>query len=406
MDSLADRLKSLGFKPASTVQTRSKKNTGSLEEMIQGVLIRNSVGSFVLREQLFPYDYHHGDIALARGFSTKSINQTARIEASENTVDKMIFLDTETSGLSGGAGTFAFMVGIGRFSTSGFVLQQYVLRDPSEEPAMLLHLSNILSQELIFVTFNGKSFDIPLIQNRLVLNRLPMKIRNMAHLDLLHLSRKLWRKQLTSCTLKDLEASILHFTRSSDDVPGWMIPDIYFDFLRTGDPTTIADVVYHNAQDIVSLAALFIHISKLLEAGEGRSEISTSDLIAISRIYWDLQSYETALTILMECNERKLNREQKKDINALIGQYYKLFDGLEVAVDYWKSAAESGDAASHIELAMYYEHKVHDINTAITWSRKCAELIENSKNLQLSLTFKNDLLKRIKRLEKKRSKNV
>jgi hypothetical protein len=175
----------------------------------------------------------------------------------------MLFIDTETSGLSGGAGTFAFLIGIGRFKEDGFLLEQLIIRDPSEEMAMLLHLADMIKPDTIFVSFNGKSFDIPLVQNRLVLNKLPVFLRDLAHVDILHISRKLWRKTLPSCTLKDLEVAILGFPRSSEDVPGWMIPDIYFEYLRTNDPAWLSDVIYHNAQDIVSLAALMIHISRL-----------------------------------------------------------------------------------------------------------------------------------------------
>lgn len=406
MDSLANRLKGLGFKPASSVQATEPIGRISLEEAIQGAVVENSVGSFVIKEQLYPYDHIHGDVILSDGISTGSISKTARIEPSNNALDRMLFIDTETSGLSGGAGTFAFLIGVGRFAKEGFLLQQFIMRDPTEEQSMLLHLSNMIDKNTIFVTFNGKSFDIPLIQYRFIINRFPDRIRELPHLDILHLSRRLWRRQLASCTLKDLEDAILHFTRTSEDVPGWMIPDIYFEYLRTNDPKQIADVIYHNAQDIVSLAALFIHISELMQADTIGKEYSIDDLIAIGRIYWDMRDYETAGRIYQACSEKKLNNTQIIAVNSALGQYQKYCQDYVKAVEHWKTAAAIGDMASCVELAMYYEHKIRDVASALQWSELGLSFIAGHENAQNQLRYQKDLEKRITRLKKKGSKNV
>jgi len=406
MDSLADRLKGLGFKPASTVKTTEKPGSVSLEAAIQGVVKENSVGSFVIKEQLFPFEHKHGDVIFSGKISTSSIGKTARIEPASNSLERMLFIDTETSGLSGGAGTFAFLIGVGRFVADGFLLQQFIIRDPTEELPMLLHLSNVINDNTIFVTFNGKSFDIPLIQYRFILNHFPDRIRELPHLDILHLSRRLWRRQLPSCTLKDLENAILHFSRTSEDVPGWMIPDIYFEYLRTGDPKQIADVIYHNAHDIVSLAALFIHISELLQADLMSRDFSSDDLIAIGRIYWDMRDYETAVTILQACRNRKLSNTQKISVNYLLGQYHKLCQDYFKAAEHWEIAAKSGDLAACIELAMYHEHKKRDLASALYWSELGLSYITSHTNDLNSRRYKEDLVKRKIRLKKKESKNV
>ena len=406
MDSLANRLKGLGFKPASSVQATEPIGRISLEEAIQGAVVENSVGSFVIKEQLYPYDHIHGDVIFSDGISTGSISKTARIEPSNNALDRMLFIDTETSGLSGGAGTFAFLIGVGRFVREGFLLRQFIMRDPTEEQSMLLHLSNVIDKNTIFVTFNGKSFDIPLIQYRFIINRFPDRIRELPHLDILHLSRRLWRRQLASCTLKDLEVAILHFTRTSEDVPGWMIPDIYFEYLRTNDPKQIADVIYHNAQDIVSLAALFIQISELMQADTIGKEYSIDDLIAIGRIYWDMRDYETAGRIYQACSEKKLNNTQIIAVNSALGQYQKYCQDYVKAVEHWKTAAAIGDMASCVELAMYYEHKIRDVASALQWSELGLSFIAGNKNTQNQSRYQKVLEKRIARLKKKGSKNV
>jgi len=406
MDSLADRLKSLGFKTASSLQTPKRQQFPSLEEAIGGEVLKNSGGSFVMKEKLYPFDYRHGIVTFTSEITTITINQAAKIHRSSPSLDKMLFIDTETSGLSGGAGTFAFLVGIGKFQESGFNLQQLIIRDPSEEIAMLLYLSNLINDETVFVSFNGKSFDIPLIQNRLIVNRIPIRLRDLPHLDILHISRRLWRRQLASCSLKDLEGAILQFARTSEDVPGWMIPDIYFEYLHNGDPGPMTDIVYHNDQDIVSLAALFIHITELLEANTSNSDISTNDLIAISRVYWDMRSFEIAGNILKTCLDRKMNSDQKIAINSMLGQYHKHKKSSTEALVFWREAAENGDPYSCIELAMYYEHEMKDFSTALEWSSRCKSNIENEKNRQINVTFIKALDKRIRRLQLKGSKNV
>lgn len=406
MDSLANRLKGLGFKPASSVQVTERPDRVSLEQAIQGAVLENSAGSFVIKEQLYPFDHKQGDVNFSTSISTQSISKTARIEPSKNALERMLFIDTETSGLSGGAGTFAFLIGVGRFVADGFLLQQFIMRDPTEEQSMLLHLSNMINEDTIFVTFNGKSFDIPLIQYRFIINRFSDHIRELPHLDILHLSRRLWRKQLSSCTLKDLEVAILHFTRTSEDVPGWMIPDIYFEYLRTKDPKQIADVVYHNAQDIVSLAALFIHISELMQADTLGKEYLPNDLIAIGRIYWDMRDYEVAGKICHNCLEKKLNNVQKIAVNSALGQYHKNLQDYTKAVEHWKIAATIGDLGSCVELAMFYEHKSRDLVSALRWSEFAISFITGHENNHYELRFKQDLEKRITRLKKKGSRNV
>lgn len=406
MDSISDRLKSLGFKPTTSVQKPASQSREKLETVISGREISNSAGSFVIKEQLYPRDYQHGRIKFPAEISTANINRSARIESRPDALNRMLFIDTETSGLSGGAGTFAFLIGIGWFQADGFRLQQLIIRDPSEEPAMLLFLSNIIDLDTIFVSFNGKSFDIPLVQNRFILNRMPCRLRELDHIDILQISRKLWRKHLPSCTLKDLEVAILEFSRSSEDVPGWMIPDIYFEYLRTGNPGGLSDVIYHNAQDVVSLAALFIHITNILETEQPEQEISTNDLIAISRIYWELGSHEVAWDILQHCKSRKLNQEQTRSVFSMLGKFYKNNHDYSEAAKNWEIAAHNGDPYACIELAKYKEHIIRDIENALEWCEQCKQTMDQTFNPPISMGFQKELEKRITRLQMKGMNHV
>ncbi len=404
MDSVSDRLKALGFKSASSLQSGSLEKKLSLQDAIQGRIEQNSLGEFVIKEIRYPLDYRHGNISLTNSVVTETINRAAKLD-NPTELENLLFIDTETSGLSGGAGTFAFLVGVGRFTEEGFLLQQFLMRDPVEESAMLLHLINSIDQDSGFVSFNGKSFDIPLLQNRLVMNRLSYNLRDLPHLDMLHISRKLWRRKLESCALKDLEIAILNFERTSEDVPGWMIPDIYFEFLRNGDPARLREIVYHNAQDIVSLAALFIHVTQLLEQNAKNEQISVDDLIAISRVYWEIGSLDSSVRILQSSIGRMRTREHKSLVYALLGTYYKKTGIRSQAIAYWSEAATNGDVNSAKELAMYYEHTEKDASAALEWCNIC---LENSRggNISTSPRFNSDLQKRMKRLQMKRSRNV
>lgn len=400
MDSFTDRLKSLGFRPASAVSKSDQVKRGSLDAVIDGKVVSNSLGDFVIKEMLYPLDYQHGIVFFEKTVVTETINRAARISSETASIEKLLFIDTETSGLSCGAGTFAFLVGIGRFTEKGFLLTQLIMRDPGEESALLLHLLNSISNDTIFVSFNGKSFDLPLLQNRFVLNRLRVSLREFQHLDMLHISRKLWRRSLESCALKDLETAILKFDRSNEDVPGWMIPDIYFAFLRTGDPSSLKDVVYHNAQDILSLAALFLYVTNLLEKNVSLENIPVNDLIAISRIYWELGSVDVSLQILNAILPRIHEQNQVVTVNTMLGTYYKKIKVLDKSVDHWEIAAEKGDISSCVELSMYYEHVLKDYTKALDWCEKAFLCYDNNG------VKKSDLSKRLKRLENKRRIHV
>ncbi len=178
------------------------------------------------------------------------------------------FLDTETSGLAGGAGTFAFMVGIGMFEVVGndtiYVVRQVFMRNPAEERALLEVTASLLARCRGLVSFNGRAFDVPLLTMRYALQRQPSPLSDLPHFDLLPAARQRWRLRLPSCALSALERDILEHPRSQEDVPGWLIPSLYSDYARSAasgspSPTAIDDmtrVFYHNREDIVSMVPL------------------------------------------------------------------------------------------------------------------------------------------------------
>jgi uncharacterized protein YprB with RNaseH-like and TPR domain len=190
--------------------------------------------------------------------------------------ERLVFLDTETTGLAGGTGTCAFLIGLGTVEGTGFAVRQFFLRDYVEEKAALEALAAALAGCEGLVTFNGKAFDVPLLETRYTLSRLPSPFSRLLHLDMLHPARKLWKLRLESCKLTHLERHVLGIEREGD-VPGSDIPGIYFDYLRTGDARGLQPVFYHNALDIITLAALAVEMADFIrgvaEAAGGREQV-------------------------------------------------------------------------------------------------------------------------------------
>jgi uncharacterized protein YprB with RNaseH-like and TPR domain len=166
--------------------------------------------------------------------------------------DRIVFLDTETTGMQGGAGMCPFLVGLGSFIGDDFHMLQYFIRDFDEEPSMLYALGELLSRYELVVTYNGAAFDLPLLETRFTLARLDSPFQNMSHLDLLFTARRLWRNGHGSCRLIALEREMLSFFRGPD-VPGSMIPRVYFDYLQQRPSSTLNAVFTHNVNDVVLL---------------------------------------------------------------------------------------------------------------------------------------------------------
>lgn len=379
MDPLFERLKSLGLVQASQMEPKKETvNQKPLEEVLEGEVVSNSLGSCCLVSSQYPWKYHHGKVVFERKSDFSLVAEAAKAGSIGNSeLSSLLFLDTETTGLAGGTGTLAFNVGLGYFSDDGFVLKQYIIRDPTEEAAMLLELANLMERFEGLVTFNGKSFDMPLLKARYVLNRLPVPFESMAHLDLLHLARKLWKNRLQSRALQDLEQQILEIPRTADEVPGWMIPEIYFNYLRTGNAEPLKGVVYHNGMDIVSLAALFLYISDSFEQDSEIGRLHPVDYFSIGQLFFDLQMFDLSQKIFMVCIEKHaLPNEMHISSLKYVGSVYKRQNRFDLAVEVWESAVALDDLDSSLELAKYFEHTARDNETALIWADSAWKILE------------------------------
>jgi uncharacterized protein YprB with RNaseH-like and TPR domain len=369
MPSLADKLKSLGVKTASSLPTPPKPDSHTIESVVAGDFRSTPRGDAFVVEQIFEEGYLHGKTSHLVNSPLSLISEWANdARIAELPIEKFAFLDTETSGMAGGTGTYAFLVGVGRFENNGFKLQQFFMRDPSEEPAMLEALIEFLAPCEGLVSFNGKAFDAPLLVTRYSLHRIPVPFKGYAHLDLLPLARRLWRDRLPSRALKYLEEHVLGFTRASEEVPGYEIPWLYFDYLRTGDARPLGGVFYHNAMDVVAMAALLGHISEVLtDPYNGRVEHGL-DFIALGKLFEDLSHWDEAARLFEHGLESELDESDFGVAAKRLSILQKKRGDLEQAVKLWEQAAEKGHIYAHIELAKYYEHKKRDPQTSLQWA--------------------------------------
>ncbi len=383
--SISDKLKSLGVKTGIPPLSKPKPDSHPIDSVVAGTFHPTPLGDVFAAEQTFPSNYIYGASPLLSSFPLSYISQWANDPAIEKLpLSKFAFLDTETSGLSGGTGTYAFMVGIARFIDDQFVLRQFFMRDPAEEPALLEGIATFIAPCESLVTFNGKSFDAPLLSTRYRLHQIPIPYKDYSHLDLLPLARRLWRDRLESRALKYLEEHVLGLKRSSEEVPGYEIPWLYFDYLRTGDARPLGGVFYHNAMDVVAMAALLTHMNDMLQNPyEGKVQHGL-DFVALGKLFEDLGHWDEAARLFERGLESHPSTGSGQWLNeADFGLAVKRLSILQKkrgdvgeAIRLWEAAAEQGHLYAFVELAKHYEHKERDVKAALKWTRSAMKQAE------------------------------
>jgi hypothetical protein len=289
--------------------------------------------------------------------------------------EKWLFLDTETTGLSGGTGTYAFLIGLAWWDTGGLQVEQLFLRDFSEEHSLLQELSARLAERPVLVTFNGKSFDWPLLENRFTMTRVIKVPRLAAHLDLLHPARALWRLRLGSVRLVELERHVLDAERlgwhRGDDVSSALIPQYYFDYLRGGVADPLAGVVKHNQMDLRGLAALYGKINTMLDKQEGASDETDSlDLFGLSRFLHRRGDRDRAHSTCTRALDAGLPAEFRHQATRDLAQMAKRRGDTLAATTLWLELVgdpQDGIAACE-QLAIHYERQARDFTRALEYA--------------------------------------
>ena len=230
---------------------------GMIEELVSGEVVATPHGSHFETEQHFPAYHRHGSYEIS-DLSNLPDDLLAALSdgaIASSSPSRWLFLDTETTGLAGGSGTYAFLIGVGSIAEDGFRVRQFFMRDYNEEASALHSLAEYIARFDVLITYNGRSYDQPLLETRYTMCRARHPFGRLEHLDLLYGARRLFRLRLENCRLVSLENQILGYEREGD-IPGEMIPYCYFEYLRTRRAHRLPPIFHHNVLDIVSLACL------------------------------------------------------------------------------------------------------------------------------------------------------
>lgn len=317
-----------------------------------------------------------------------------------------LFLDTETTGLAG-AGTLAFMVGVAFYECNvagdveALVVRQYFLRDHGDEPAMLLLLDELLEQKAGLITFNGRSFDLPLLDNRYLMNRLRSALLDLPHIDLLPPSRRLWRNRLGSCALGALEPGLLGIRRTGEDVPGWLIPTLYYNYLQTGDARELLRVFYHNRMDMLSMVTLASRVVRQFDRADvGDHPI---DLYSLGKWQADLNLVAEAERALRLAATGDLPLDLFHQALFQLALLLKQNGRRDEAVQVWQQIAATTfeNIEAHVELAKHYEWHSRDIARAIDWTQQALTLVKSWGRSPRAALVRDELAHRLARLQRK-----
>lgn len=320
---------------------------------------------------------------------------------------KWLFLDTETTGLAGGTGTYAFLVGLAWWDAGGLQAEQFFMRDFTEEYSLLHELAARVAERPALVTFNGKSFDWPLLENRFAMTRSIPVPKLAAHLDLLHPARALWKLRLGAVRLVDLERSILDAPRlgwhREDDVPSALIPQFYFDYLRGGSTEPVVGVVKHNQMDLRGLAALFGRIDAMLSESPGMLEGCESlDLFGLSRFLQRRGNSVRAQTACTQALALGLPAEFRPKAQRDLALLAKRRGDHANAAEIWEElVADPRDGAHACEqLSIYYERRTRDTSRATEFAKLGLAKIRRQRAAEVGASRDPYLAARLVRLER------
>ncbi|MGN0775467.1 MAG: ribonuclease H-like domain-containing protein [Candidatus Ventricola sp.] len=315
-------------------------------------------------------------------------------------IRRVLFLDTETTGLSGGAGTVAFEIGVGFIDERGMVIRQYVMRDYSEEAAMLEEIAALLRKADTVVTFNGKTFDLPLMESRMVLSRIRLPVTQMPHLDLLHAARRVYKLRLKRCNLATLEEAVLGQQRH-DDLPGAQVPQRYFDYVRTKEFALLEDVLRHNFDDVKSLACLTGHLCAVFRAPETLEH--PEDLLGVGKTLMRGGRTQQARACYRILGRSTLSTQAHMHLAV---SYKKEKEWTEVTETCQRMIAQgAGGIWPYIELAKYFEHIAKDYERALVYANGALRYALNAAPLRGMDEQQTALIRRrIDRLRRKQER--
>ncbi|HYP05186.1 MAG TPA: ribonuclease H-like domain-containing protein [Bryobacteraceae bacterium] len=343
-----------------------------VEEWLPGYEATTPHGCHFETERVWERHRRHGslDISSLIEMPPDVLSAISEGAISNSDCSKWAFLDTETTGLAGGSGTYAFLIGVGRITPAGFELRQFFMRDLAEETSLLHGLAEYLSQFETLVTYNGKTYDQPLLETRYRMARMKPPFSRMEHLDLLFGARRLWKLRFDSCRLVELENQILGFEREGD-LPGAMIPYVYFEYLRKKEASRIVPILHHNAIDILTLACLTAIVPRAFQSPEEAPLTHGAEMVGLARWLCRCEQHDKALTLFRRALDKGLRDELMFRTMWDVARLERKLGREDAALAVYSDLA-SGRNPFRLpaleELAKYYEHKERNYSMALEFT--------------------------------------
>ena len=371
--------------PYSTGVSRASPRRFEVQDWLPGEEIESPHGKHYETETFYPRHRRHGSAAIdaLAELPGDLLDVVSNGAVRDVPPGEWAFLDAETTGLAGGTGTCAFLVGVGRITAEGFRVRQFFMRDYGEEASQLDALARFLEPCRVLITYNGRAFDQPLLETRYRLNRARPPFSRMEHVDLLHGARRLWKLRFESCRLVELEKQVLGFEREGD-VPGAMIPYIYFDYLRSGEVARLLPVFHHNATDILTLACLTGIVPYAFKDPATAPLRHGAEMAGIARWLRAAGETEQARVLFRRAVDAGLPDAILFPTLWDIAAIERKLGCEDAALAVWNDLAACRNpfrVRAMAELAKHYEHRAKDLRLALELTRR-ALAIENCSALR------------------------
>lgn len=370
---------------AAEMQERRAAGEFEIDRVVSGERVGDDESGFYLVRTDFPLDAPHGPLPL--GAVLEADANHVSLSANDEELEDFdpataVFVDTETTGLVGGTGTVTFLVGVGYFEGGVFRLDQCFMRDYDDEDAMLAFLAERFAQAETLVSFNGKSFDLPLLRTRFITNRVPCRLDGMMHFDLVHAARRFWKLRLRDCSLGNIEREILGVRRHGD-VDSSRIPQLWLDYLHTRDARPLAPVFYHHKMDILSLVTLTAMLSNVLAVPEGKGFEHHEDRLSLVRVHFRGRRYEDVLRVGNAMLDSLSDESLRRACLEMMGHAAKRLGRWEEMEAAWTALMQEfpRDLVARAELAKHYEHRKRDLAAARCLCEETVQLLETHRAL-------------------------
>jgi uncharacterized protein YprB with RNaseH-like and TPR domain len=372
-----------------------------------GAVRTTSHGPIWMLETGYDVGYLHGRVELGNDLpnSILKIIDPLLLDAKYDFKNAAV-IDTETTGLAGGTGTYPFIIGIGFWNKNQFVVRQYILRDFSDEPAQLSAFVDDLLQTSCMLTYNGKTFDIPLLRTRFRINRMEIPFNNHSHLDFVHPCRRIYRRHFDSFNLSLLEEKVLGFERA-DDVPGHLIPRIYFDYLQNRNDELLLPILNHNRNDIVSLYLLVQETWRRIDLALSEACNDDPFLLSLGHIFYKAGDYDQAKHLLSGIKRRFAPKDIIDESILLQSRAAKKTRDWDAAVEIWSRMVKMGKFGCYpyVELAKHCEHRLKDYKAALDHTNNAMRYIEFEREFIAPAAYKS-LLESLKIRHKRLLKRI